>query len=89
MARPVDPNSYFAERGFALRVEVRNLDSELPRAAKRGSAHYADLVSLDDGRMIRQAYGAGSSDEEARASALNRWWVEEERPEPPLPHRLP
>jgi uncharacterized protein (DUF111 family) len=89
VTQAVDPDSYFAERGYALRVEERNLDNELPTtAATRGSTHWADLVSAEDGRTIRRAYGAGKSDQEARIRALRRWWVEEEPPEPPLPHRL-
>ena len=85
-----DPDAYFRERGYALRVEQRNLDAELPRnAASRGASQWADVVALRDGRIIREAYGSGTSDPDARASALRRWWNEEERPAPPLPHRLP
>jgi hypothetical protein len=85
----IDPDAYFAERGYALRVEERNLDGQLPLPApSRGSTHWADLVSRDDGREVAKSYGSGVTQEEAKLSALRRWQVEQERPEQ-LPHRLP
>ena len=86
---PIDPDMYFAERGFVLRVAKRNLDSDLPRkAATRGSTHWADLVSARSGEIVSWSYGAGKSVHEAKLRALKRWIVEEEPPAP-LPHRLP
>jgi hypothetical protein len=84
-----DPDRYFAERGYALRVEQRNHDDELPRRAKtRGCTHWADVVSVERGHVVASSYGAGMSDAEAKESALRRWRVEQE-PSPPLPRRLP
>ena len=84
-----DPDSYFAERGYALRVAERNLDARLPRSAEsRGSTHWADLVSARSNEVVAQAYGSGQSVEEAKTRALERWIVEQEPP-PPLPRRLP
>jgi len=84
-----DPDAYFAERGFLLRVAERNLDSELPREAEsRGSTHWADLVSASSGEVLAPSYGSGRTVDEAKTSAVRRWVVEQERP-PPLPHRLP
>lgn len=87
--RASDPDAYFAERGFLLRVAERNLDSELPRKPKsRGSTHWADLVSVRSGDVVAESYGSGSNVDEAKTSALKRRIVEQERPEP-LPRRLP
>lgn len=84
-----DPDVYFGERGLVLRVEERNLDSQLPPDAKtRGSTHWADLVSSRDGHIVASSYGAGMNSAQAKQSALRRWRVEEEPP-PPLPRRLP
>jgi hypothetical protein len=84
-----DPDAYFAERGYELRVERRDLDAELPRKApSRGSTHWADVVASDTGQLVAASYGAGMSEAEARRSALKRWTVEQE-PRPPLPRRLP
>jgi hypothetical protein len=84
-----DPDAYFAERGFLLRVAERNLDSQLPRNAEsRGSTHWADLVSARSGKVVAQSYGSGRSVEEAKTRALKRWIVEQDPPAP-LPHRLP
>jgi len=85
----MDPDTYFAKRGFVLRVAERNLDSDLPRtAATRGSTHWADLISARSGEVVSRSYGAGKSVNEAKLRALKRWIVEEE-PSAPLPHRLP
>jgi hypothetical protein len=87
--RANDPDAYFAERGFLLRVVERNLDSELPpNAESRGSTHWADLVSARSGKVVGPSYGSGRSAGEAKTSALRRWVVEQEPPAP-LPHRLP
>ena len=84
-----DPDAYFAERGFLLRVVERSLDSQLPRKAKsRGSTHWADLVSARSGEVMAPSYGSGRSVDEAKTSAFRRWVVEQEPPAP-LPHRLP
>lgn len=84
-----DPDAYFADRGFLLRVAERNLDSELPRNAEsRGNTHWADLVSSRLGEVVAASYGSGCSVDEAKTSALRRWVVEQEPPTPP-PHRLP
>ena len=89
MPSDVDADAYFAERGLVLRVEERNLDEELPPDAEtRGSTHWADLVSSQDGHNVASSYGAGMSDVQARKSALRRWRVEEEPPPPPS-RRLP
>ena len=89
MTNDVDPDDYFAERGFVLHVKERNLDEELPLDAEsRGSTHWADLVSSEDGHTVASSYGAGLSEAEAKKRALLRWRVEEEPP-PPLPRRLP
>ena len=89
MSDDFDPDAYFAERGYVLRVEERNLDGQLPRSApSRGSTHWADLVSRDDGREVAKSYGSGMTQEEAKLRALRRWQVEQEPPEQ-LPHRLP
>jgi hypothetical protein len=75
------PDAYFAGRGFVLRVEVRNLDSELPPGAlSRGWTHWADLVSERSGEVAAPLYGAGRTEDEAKASALRRWLVEQEPP---------
>jgi len=82
------PDAYFAERGFKLVVVERNLDSELPpEASTRGSTHWADLVRIESGKVVR-AYGAGYDVESAKSSAMKRWVVEQERPEP-FPEHLP
>lgn len=82
------PDAYFAERGFKLVVAERDLDAELPPdAPSHGSTHWADLVRIETGKVAR-AYGAGHAVESAKRSALERWLVEQERPDR-LPHRLP
>jgi hypothetical protein len=68
-----DPDAYFAERGFVLRVAERNLDAELPlKAESRGSTHWADVVSAESGEVVAQLYGSGRSVEEAKTRALKR-----------------
>jgi hypothetical protein len=74
------PDKYFAERGFELVIVERDLDSELPPdASTRGSTHWADLVRIETGKVVR-AYGAGYDVESAKLSAMKRWVVEQERP---------
>jgi hypothetical protein len=76
-----DPDAYFEERGFFLRVDERNLDAELPPdASSRGWTHWADLVFARSGQVVAPNYGGGFSVEEAKASALHRWVVEQEPP---------
>jgi hypothetical protein len=78
---PIDPDAYFAERGFVLRVAERNLDSDLPEmAATRGSTHWADLVSAGSREVTSRSYGAGNSTSEAKQRALERWIAEQEPP---------
>jgi hypothetical protein len=73
-----DADAYFAERGFALRVEERDLDDQLPRnAPTRGSTHWADLVSTRTGRVMARSYGSGMSAAEAKQSAKTRYMVEQ------------
>ena len=73
-----DPQSYFAERGFALFVV---------KDATHGD-YSADLLSADKSLRLQWRYGSGASKEEAAQSALRRYHAEEEPP-PPLPRRLP
>jgi hypothetical protein len=74
-----DPDAYFQQRGYLLRVERRNLDDELPKdAASRGSTHWADLVSIQTGQVVAAGYGSGTSVEEAKARARLRYIVEQE-----------
>jgi hypothetical protein len=76
-----DPDAYFAERGFLLRVAERNLDSELPPGTLAlGWTHWADLVSVRSGQVAAPSYGGGFGVEEAKASALHRWIVEQDPP---------
>lgn len=73
-----EADAYFAERGFSLRVEQRNLDDDLPRdAPSRGSTHWADLVESKTGRVIARSYGSGMSVDEAKESARMRYIVEQ------------
>jgi hypothetical protein len=82
-----DPDGYFAERGFLLRVAERDLDSQLPPdAPSRGSTHWADLISARSGEVVAPSYGAGQSTEEAKSSALRRW-IEEQEPPTENPQR--
>jgi hypothetical protein len=82
-----DPDSWFARRGFRLRVELRNLDDALrrkghPHAPSIGSTHWADLVLLRTGEVIQAAYGSGMSDEEAKERARLRYCQEQGSEEP-------
>jgi hypothetical protein len=73
-----DPDAYFQQRGYSLRVERRNLDDELPKdAASRGSTHWADLVFIQTGQVAAD-YGSGMSVEEAKARARMRYITEQE-----------
>jgi hypothetical protein len=73
-----EADAYFADRGFSLRVEQRNVDDDLPRhAPSRGSTHWADLVDTKTGRVIARSYGSGMSVEEAKESARMRHIVEQ------------
>ena len=73
-----DPDTYFAEHGFVVRVEERNLEAVLPRdAVTRDCTHWADLVSGRSGQVLAHNYGSGMSDAEARKSALARWRMEQ------------
>ena len=74
-----DPDTYFGERGYVLRVEQRSRD---------GGTHWADVVSLETGEVIAASSGVGMTEAEAKERALRRWRVEQEPP-PPLPRRLP
>lgn len=75
-----EPDAYFAERGYSLRVEQRNLDDQLPKDARsRGNTHWADLVSLRTGRVVAVSYGSGMTDDEAKARARQRY-IEEQGP---------
>jgi hypothetical protein len=74
-----DPDAYFQQRGYSLRVERRDLDDELPKdAPSRGRTHWADLMSTRTGQVVAASYGAGMSIEEAKASAQKRYIVEQE-----------
>jgi hypothetical protein len=74
-----DPDQYFAQRRLSLRVGRRDLDAELPAdALSRGSPYWADLVSIESGRVVARSYGSGSSVAEAKASAVWRHQVEQE-----------
>jgi hypothetical protein len=76
-----EADAYFAQRGFSLRVEPRDLDDELPRdAPSRGSTHWADLVSSRTGRVVARSYGSGLSAAEAKESARMRYIVEQDPP---------
>ena len=74
-----DPDAYFQQRGYSLRVERRNLDDQLPKDAQsRGSTHWADLVLIRTGQVIAASYGSGMSADAAKASARNRYIAEQE-----------
>jgi hypothetical protein len=74
-----DPDAYFQQRGYSLRVDRRNLDDELPKdAASRGSTHWADLVLTQTGQVAARDYGSGMSVEEAKARARMRYIQEQE-----------
>ena len=74
-----DPDAYFQQRGYSLRVERRDLDDELPKnAPSRGSTHWADLVLIRTGQVIAASYGSGMSADAAKASAQRRYIVEQE-----------
>jgi hypothetical protein len=76
-----DPDAYFAERGFVLRVAEQNRDSELPPGAWSPSrTHWADLLSARTGEVVARSYGGGLTGDEAKARAVSRWIVEQEPP---------
>jgi hypothetical protein len=73
-----DPDRYFLERGFALRIVEDAAHGDFS----------ADLLSgKRKRRLIKARYGSGSSREEAAQRAMHRYHVEQE-PQPTLPRRL-
>jgi hypothetical protein len=72
------PDSYFAERGFALRVYEDKAERDWS----------ADIVSPDGTRIVSERYGSGATAGEAALRAQRRYHVEQD-PDPPRPHRLP
>lgn len=73
-----DADEFFAERGFSLRVEQRDLDDRLPKYANsRGSTHWVDQVSIRTGKVVAESYSSGMSVDEAKARARKRY-IEEE-----------
>jgi hypothetical protein len=74
-----EPDAYFQQRGYSLRVERRDLDDQLSKdAPSRGSTHWADLVSTRTGKVVAASYGSGMNIGEAKASAWKRYIVEQE-----------
>jgi hypothetical protein len=74
-----DPDAYFQQRGYSVRVERRDLDDEMRKdAPSRGRTHWADLISTRTGQVVAASYGAGMSIEDAKASAQKRYIVEQE-----------
>jgi hypothetical protein len=77
----------FAERGFGLKVEQRDMSDEIarqgyPDAPSRRHTHWADLVSLRNGEVVQRGYGSGLSEENALARAHERW-LQEQGDDPP------
>jgi hypothetical protein len=75
--------SWFASKGFDLRVEERDMRDELRLRSRRKApsashSHWVDLVSLRTGEVFMRSYGSGPTPTLAVIATEQRWLVEQE-----------
>lgn len=61
----MDPDDFFAERGYRLETEEAN------------GFWWAHLVVVDTGAVHASRYGRGDTEPAARQRAMRRWMVEQ------------
>lgn len=74
---------WFRDHGWELTLHrnppPRGDTSSVPRAIRvlPRFTHWADLVSLDTGKVVAGWYGGGMGEAQALRSAERRWWTEQ------------
>lgn len=70
---------WFAEKGFGLIVEWRDLSSMLPPELRQnGKCYWVDLVSLRTGWVFAPAYGSGPTETLAIIATEQRYLLEQD-----------